>query len=227
MKIRLIFCLSTVMLTIQCIGRDFNQYLASNTKYYIETGKRAELVSLCNSTNKQERRIAHALLAFEAVGKAQEDHTFDFTEAKKLAQEAISSSTNDWINIWAGVSLVASYNLQRNHDHLVNATNALVLLQKVNNSVWETSDNPIYSLWSDEKQITADKLRETLSRSIISSFCSLHRFDDAEAFLKKCPDSLWKTESFKNITLQKKEYERSIQEAKEIRLRKEIQKKKQ
>ncbi len=227
MKIKAIFCLSAVMLTFQCIGRDFNQYLASNTKYCIETEKRAELISLCNSTNKQERRIAHALLAFEAVGKAQEDQTFDFTEAKKFAQGAISSSTNDWINIWASVSLVASYNLQRNHDHLVNATNALVLLQKVTNSVWETSDNPIYSLWSDEKKITADKLRETLSRSIISSFCALHRFDDAEAFLKTCPDSLWKTESFKNVTMQKEEYVRLIQEMKEIRLRKETLKKKQ
>jgi len=218
MKTKSFILLAVPLIVFQCIGRDFGQYLASNAKHGIAPEKREDLVLLAKEAAGQDRRVANALLAFEAVGKAQEDNSYDFSEAKNFAQAAILSSTNDWINIWARCALIVSGNLQRHANRTAIVTNTLALLQTVDVSVWETPDNPIYPLWKGSVQATTGKLREVLSRIILSNYCSLYRFDDAETFLTSCPDSPWKREFEKNLTLQKEGHARSLEEAKQIRL---------
>lgn len=183
----------------------FGRYLEPGETYKIAPGKRDELVSLAVSGSGRDMRAANALLAFEALGKAQEDNRHEFPDAKRHAKSAMSAGTNDWITILAEVVLFSANNLQReNVNRHSDITNAVALFQKITPAVWEVPDNPLYRLWTGGEQVTAEKLRQMLSACIVGDYCALYRFDDADAFLEDLPDSREKRELKGSVDAQKK-----------------------
>lgn len=198
--------LLSLMVVTQSVGNDFIRYLEPGAKYRIAPGKRDELVSHAMSGSGRGMRASNALLAFEALGKAQENNRYEFPDAKRHARAAMADGTNDWINILAGIVLTSANNLQRGNEHRHSGvTNTVALFQKTTPAVWEMPDNPIYHLWAGEEQVTAEKLRQMLSACIIDDYCSLHRFDEAEAFLASLPDSQEKHALKRNVDAQKRE----------------------
>ena len=220
MKTKGVHFFAAILFAANCLGIDYRQYLAEeNNTYALIPEKRGELLVLRNTGSQQERRGANALLAFEAVVKAEKTRTYDFDEAEQFANAAIITTTNDWINICARLTLISSHNLKRNQDSHANVTNALSLLQDAVDSVWEVPENPFYSTGRGSGHATAAELREVLAIVVIGNYCSLYRFDEAEAFLKTFPDSHWRREAEKQLVLQREQHAFSREEARQIRSR--------
>jgi hypothetical protein len=204
MRKNTITTLLSLIVVTQSIGGDFIRYLEPGEKYRIAPGKRDELLSRAMSDSGRDMRASNALLAFEALGKAQENNRYEFSDAKRYATASMANGTNDWINILAGIVLVSANNLQRgNENRHSDVTNTVALFQKITPAIWEIPDNPVYRLWTGREQVTAEKLCQMLSACIIGDYCALYRFADAEAFLETLPDSQERRELRRNIDAQK------------------------
>jgi hypothetical protein len=190
------------------------------TKYALVPEKRGDLANVAVFGKGSDKRAANALLAFEAFGGAQENNSYDFAETKRYAQAAMSPDTNDWITVWAEFVYLAACNMQKNPDREKNLAGAKSLLKKVSPAVWETQGNPIYRIYQGEGKLTADRICELVSGFITGNYCSLHKFDDAEAFLSARPDSRWKRDAATNIRSQRQSYMLSREEAERSQKRK-------
>ena len=218
-------CTKSVMMLIVCsvmqsYGEDFSRYLVLGEKYQLAPKTREKVVQLAQSGEGFESRAMNALLAFELFGKAQEKPNYDFTETTRHAKAAITTSTNDWVNIWAKFTLLGVMNLQPgNTDRCEKIMCAKALLTAIAPESWEVPDNPILKLGENGEKLTVEKMRQLVAGSIIGDYFMCGNFDEAEAFLKTFPDSHWRREAEKQLVLQREQHAFSREEARQIRSR--------